>query len=153
MKSFAISRHCSILHLGWSKLVAAHCSVLEIGKAEDPKSYRPIFLLCISYKILRRFIHTDMEQLLIHSSLKSRLDFNTEYQSWTNLFYSCKMLRTFLRLRRRPVSCLATWHWLMALSGPAASLASCWDLVSLANCQISTWFLWSCSLSEIEASP
>ena len=38
----------------------------------DPKSYRPISLLCVPYKILERFIYARVEPL-IDCSLKSRL--------------------------------------------------------------------------------
>ena len=73
---------------------------------EDPKSYRPISLLCVPYKILERLVHTRVEQLSIHSSLWSRLDFDSGDQWWTKQFCSSKISRTFLRLRRRP--CLST---------------------------------------------
>ena len=32
---------------------------------EDPKSYRPISLLCVPYKILKRLIHTRVEPIII----------------------------------------------------------------------------------------
>ena len=31
---------------------------------EDPKSYRPIFLLCVSYKIIERLIHIRVEPII-----------------------------------------------------------------------------------------
>ena len=31
---------------------------------EDPKSYRPIFLLCVPYKILERLIHARVEPIV-----------------------------------------------------------------------------------------
>ena len=41
----------------------------------DPKSYRPISLLYVPYKILERLIYARVEPLSIHCSLKSRLGF------------------------------------------------------------------------------
>ena len=39
----------------------------------DPKSYRPISLVCVPYKILERLIYARVEPLINHCSLKSRL--------------------------------------------------------------------------------
>ena len=54
-------------------------------------------------------------QLSIHYSLGSRLDFDTGDQPWTKPFCSRKISRTLLRVRRRPfvdltAACDAVWH-------------------------------------------
>ena len=43
---------------------------------EDPKSYHPISLRCVPYKILKRLIHTRVDPIIDSNSLESRLDFD-----------------------------------------------------------------------------
>ena len=108
----------------------------------DPKSNRPISLLCVPYKILERLISRIIHPLLP----KSRLDFDAGSQPWIKLFCWPITLRILLRLRR-PVLYLSIWQRLMTLSGTVALHASCWDYF-----RISTWLEWLWSLSESDVS-
>ena len=57
---------------------------------ENLKSYRPISMLCVSYKILERLIHTRMEPIIDPSSLGSRLNFDTRDQLGQHCFAHAK---------------------------------------------------------------
>ena len=45
---------------------------------EDPKSYRPIFLLCVPYKILERLIHIRVEPIIDPQLPKEQAGFQHE---------------------------------------------------------------------------
>ena len=45
----------------WKKVLIVALSKLK----EDPKSYRPISMLCVSYKIFERLIHAHDEPIII----------------------------------------------------------------------------------------
>jgi len=55
--------------------------IVVIPKPEKPwgdsKSYRPISLLCVPFKILERLIYAPVEPIMTHSSHKSRRAFDT----------------------------------------------------------------------------
>jgi len=56
--------------------------VVAIRKPEkplgDPKSYRPISMLCVPFKILERLIYTSVEPIIYPLLPRSRRSFDTE---------------------------------------------------------------------------
>ena len=50
-------------------------------------SYRPIFLLCVPYKILEKLIYACVEPTIDPCSLESRLNFDEKNQRWIKSFY------------------------------------------------------------------
>ena len=54
---------------------------------EDPKSYRPISLLCVPYKILERLIYACIEPIVDPCSQASRLGFDMVNPQWIKLSY------------------------------------------------------------------
>ena len=57
---------------------------------EDPKSYRPIFLLCVPYKILERLIHTSVEPIIDPQLPREQTGFQHGDQPWTKPFAHAK---------------------------------------------------------------
>ena len=57
-----------------------------IKPMEDPKSYQPISLLCVSTRSSRGLSTLVSNQFLIHCFLKSRLGFDAGIQPWIKSF-------------------------------------------------------------------
>ena len=74
---------------------------------EDPKSYRPIFLLCVPCKILERLIHARVEPIVDPLLPREQAGFQREGQPWITLFCLLKTWRIRLMPRRRLVPCLS----------------------------------------------
>ena len=68
---------------------------------ENPNSYRPISLLCVPCKILKKLSIPVWKQLWIHSSLGSRLDFDTRRQLLTNRFALAKYRGLFFEAKKK----------------------------------------------------
>ena len=64
-------------------------------------SYRPISLLCVPYKILKRMIYNRVEPIVDPLFPKNRLDFDTESLPWIRLFCLRKTLSIFLRQKMK----------------------------------------------------
>ena len=74
---------------------------------EDPKSYRPISLVCVPTRSSRGLYTLVLSRLLTHFSLGSRLDSDGEGKPWIRLFCLLKASRIHLRPRRRLLPCLS----------------------------------------------
>ena len=74
---------------------------------EDPKSYRPISLLCVPYKILERLMHAHVDSIVDPLLRREQAGLRREGQPWIRLFCLLKTLRICLRRRRRLVPCLS----------------------------------------------
>ena len=112
----------------------------------DPKSYCPIFLHCVPFKILERLIYTFVEPIIDHCSHKDRWAFDTwgRPQTRSPCWHSTSRIAFQLR---RPELCLSISQQAMTLYGIAASPASC------GNCHlIDTWSTWSWRWLVITAS-
>ena len=68
----------------WGRVLVVAISK-PIKPVEDPKSYRPISLLCVCYKIPERFIYAQFE-VIDQLFLKSKLGFDTGGQMWIKAF-------------------------------------------------------------------
>ena len=75
---------------------------------EDPKSYRPISLLCVPYKILERLSTPASNLLLTLCSHGNRRVFDAEDPPWIKSLCSRKALRMHSKRKRRPVQSLST---------------------------------------------
>ena len=114
----------------------------------DPKSYRPISLLCVPFKILERLIYAPVDA--ISSPLLPREKVGFRHGRSTVDQDTCwhRTPRIAFRLKRRLELCLSTSQQPAALYGTAASPASCCNC-----CLIDTWFTWSWRWLAIAASP
>ena len=90
----------------------------------DPKSYRPISLLCIPFKIPERLIYVRVEPIIDPLPPMSKLVFGTEDQPLTKSLYSLKKLRTASWLKRRLALCSLISQQPMSPCGTAVSPAS-----------------------------
>ena len=75
---------------------------------EDPKSYRPISLLCVPYKILERLTTPALNLSLTLCSHGNRRVFDAEDPPWIKSLCSRKALRMHSKRKRRPVPSLST---------------------------------------------
>ena len=111
LKSWLCGFFSSCLHHHKISKVRRRALVVAIPKpkkpVEDPKSYRPISLLCVAQKILEKLIHASVEPIVDPFSLGSRLGSDGEGQPWIRLLCLLKTLRICLRPRRRLVPCLS----------------------------------------------
>ena len=108
---------------------------------EIPKSYQPIFLLCVSYMILKSLIFARIEQIIDPCCLEGKLSFNAKNQLGSSHFIKKKHLGFFLSICRSDGGiwlCMAPWPYMQAAWG---------------FCQISTWLDWSWNLSKQDVSP
>ena len=87
---------------------------------KDPKSYRPISLLCVSFKILEDVFMSASNQLLIHCYLESKLGFGAKGRPYKSFFYF-KKLRIGFWPKRRPALCLRISQQFTVLYGTEAS--------------------------------
>ena len=85
----------------------------------DPKSYRPISLVCVPYKIVERHINTRVEPLIDPPLPKEQAGLRCG-RSTVDQDVWPKISRILLRLRRRPVPYLSIWQLLMTLFGTVA---------------------------------
>ena len=105
----------------------------------DPKSYRPISLLCVPFKIIERLIYACVETITDPLLAQEQAGFRhgrsaVDHRSpcW------CRTSRIAFELKRRPELCLSTSQQPTTPSGTAASPASCCDC-----CLTDTWSTWS----------
>ena len=75
---------------------------------EDPRSYRPISLLCVPYKTLERLIYARVEPLIDLCSHENRQVLDAEDPLWIKSLCSRTALRMHSKRKRRPVPSLST---------------------------------------------
>ena len=73
----------------------------------DPKSYRPISLLCVPYKILQRIIYTRVEPLIYPLLPKEQAGFRHGKSTLNQVVLLTQNIEDSLRLKRRPVPYLS----------------------------------------------
>ena len=73
----------------------------------DPKSYRPISLLCVPYKILERLIYARVEPLIDPLLPKEQAGFRRGKSTVDQVVLLTQTSRILLRLKRRPVPYLS----------------------------------------------
>ena len=73
----------------------------------DPKSYRPISLLCVSYKVLERLIYVRVEPLINSLLPKEQAGFRRGKSTVDQVVLLTQKSRILLRLKRRPVPYLS----------------------------------------------
>jgi len=97
--------------------------IIAIPKSEKPlgypKSYRPVSLLCVHFKILERPIVSN--QSSTHCSHSSRRASETGGRPWTRSPCWHRTSRIAFRLRRRPELCLSTSQQPKTLYGTVTS--------------------------------
>jgi len=126
--------------------------IVAIPKPEKPlgdtKSYLPISLLCVPFKILERLIYARVNPIIDPLLPREQAGFRHGRSTVDQVTLLTEDIEDSFRLKRRPELCFSTSQQPTTLYGTAASPASCSNC-----CLIDTWFTWSWRWLAIAASP
>ena len=84
---------------------------------EDPQSYRPISLLCVPYKILKRLIYNRVEPIIYPLLLRKQAGFRHEKSIVDQVVLLTQNIEDSFEAKKKLVPCLSIRQLLMTLSG------------------------------------
>ena len=91
----------------------------------DPKSYRPISLLCVPYKILERLIYARVQPLIDPLLPKEQAGFRRKKSTVDQVVLLTQNIEDFLKAKKKAGAVLVNLTAAYALSGTVALSASC----------------------------
>ena len=112
--------------------------IVAIPKPEkplgDPKSYRPISLLCVPFKILDKLIYARVDPVIDPLLAREQAGFRHGRSTVDQVTLLTQDIEDSFRLKRKQELCLSTSQQPTTLHGTTASPASCCNC-----CLIDTW--------------
>ena len=121
---------------------------LASEKPLDPKTYRPISLLCVTFKIFERLIYGPVEPIIDQLLPQEQAGFRHGRSAVDQVTLLRQDIEDSFQAKKKAELCLSTSQQPTRLYGTAVSPASCCNC-----CLMDTWPTWSWRLLAIAALP